>query len=118
MWGSVPNRAIALDAAIKFTGDHEVYGLWMMRVVKRWRYSCEHNLSDKSQNRKAWIGHAACAYAMQIPEDIIRKAWSFLSDEQQVLANKEADKAIKYWESKQCPKEDLEQMSFLPLLSA
>jgi hypothetical protein len=98
MWGSVSNRKEWLKKAIEFTGNHELYGSWMIKVSQEWKYSCEHNLTDKSSNRRAWIGHAAVAFAMQCPEDITRQAWAFLTEEQQTLANLEADKAINLWE--------------------
>jgi hypothetical protein len=60
--------------------------------------SCEQNLTKLDTNRKAWIGHAAVALAIQCPEDIVRQAWGFLSDEQQKLANKKAQEAIEQWE--------------------
>lgn len=98
MWGTVDNTEEFLQKAIKFTGDHKLYGKWMKKVVKDWKYSCEHNLSNTEQNRRAWIGHAAAAYAFGCPEDIVRQAWWWLTDEQRVLANLQADKAIKLWE--------------------
>lgn len=100
MWGSVDDRAKYLQKAIEFTGDHQLYGRWMIKVVDRWKYSCEHNLSHKTQNRRAWIGHAAVAMALGCPEDIVRKAWGYLTEEQQVKANAKADEAIAYWEEK------------------
>jgi len=98
MWGDVADRADALKKAIEFTGDHKRYGRFMQRVVSEWEYSCENALTDSSLNRKAWVGHAACALALAIPEDITRKAWGLLTDEQRLLANKEADRAIQAWE--------------------
>jgi len=98
MWGSVSNRKAALQKAIAFTGDHKLYGRFMQRVVAEWKYSCENALTDYSLSRKAWVGHAACAFAHGIPEDITRAAWRHLSDEQRVLANKEAERAIRVWE--------------------
>lgn len=98
MWGSVSNRASYLRKAIKFTGDHKRYGRFMMRVVKEWPISCENALTDYSLNRKAWVGHAACAMALGCPEDITRQAWSELTDEQRLLANREAARAIQHWE--------------------
>jgi hypothetical protein len=97
MWGRVLDRDKFLKKAIQFTGNHKLYGKWMMRVVLDWKYSTEHNLTDASQNRQAWIGHAACAYAFQCPEDIIREAWHMLSDSQRKSANRQADKAIEYF---------------------
>jgi len=100
MWGVVDNRKEWLEKAIEFTGDHVLYGGWMIKVADSWKYSCEHNLTKVGTNRRAWIGHAAVAMAIQCPEDIVREAWGYLSEQQQELANLEADKAIKYWEEK------------------
>lgn len=102
MWGSSNDRREHLEWAIEFTGDHQKYGEWMIKVIQDWKYSCEHNLSNDTQNRQAWIGHAACAYANRCPEDIVRKAWGYLTEMQQLLANNAADAAIKKWEGMQC----------------
>jgi len=98
MWGSVANRQAATKKAIEFTADHKRYGRFMMRVVNEWPNSCENALTDYSINRKAWVGHAAVALALGIPEDITRLAWGHLTDEQRLLANKEAERAIQHWE--------------------
>ena len=100
MWGNVKDRAQWLQRAIDFTGNHELYGSWMLKVVDVWPMSCEQNLTKLDTNRKAWIGHAAVALAIQCPEDIVRQAWGFLSDEQQKLANKKAQEAIDEWEKR------------------
>ena len=99
MWGSVNDRATWIKRAIEFTGDHKKYGRFMMRVINEWPVSCENALTDYSINRKAWVGHAAAALAFGCPEDITRLAWGKLSDEQQLLANKEAERAIRAWEN-------------------
>ena len=101
MWGKVADRDLYLKTAIEFTGNHQLYGAWMMQVIRVWKYSVEHNLSDRSQNRKAWIGHAACALSFRCPEDIVRKAWSYLDEDQQRLANQQAEQAIAVWEGLQ-----------------
>jgi len=99
MWGEVDDRQAFLSMAAAFTGNHYLYGHFMMRVVKEWPISCENALTDSSLNKRAWIGHAACALAFGCPEDIVRQAWSALSDEQRALANKQADRAIWSWEA-------------------
>jgi hypothetical protein len=107
MWKKCPgDREEMLQAAIAFTGDAERYGAAMMMVVDEWKYSCEHNLTDLSQNRRAWIGHAACALEMGFCEDIVRKAWGFLTDEQRDAANQKASIAIEKWEARQCQSAD------------
>lgn len=99
MWGTVPDRKLYLKKAIKFTGNHKLYGEYMTRVVNEWVFSCENALTDYHMNRKAWVGHAACALALRCPEDITRQAWKELSFEQQYLANQEASRAIRAWEN-------------------
>lgn len=98
MWGDVPNRRIALQRAVIFTGNHRLYGRYMQRVTIEWPNSCINALTDYNLNRKAWIGHAACALALRCPEDITRQAWGLLTDEQRILANRQADRAIQSWE--------------------
>jgi len=99
MWGSVSDRKKSILMAIDFTGSHKLYGFYMSRVVNEWPVSCENALTDYYMNRKAWIGHAAVALALNIPEDITRQAWKDLNYEQQYLANKEAIRAISSWEN-------------------
>lgn len=117
MWGDVADRKSAIELAVKFTGDHVLYGEHMLRVVREWPVSCENALTDYLMNRKAWIGHAACALAIGVPEDITRAAWGKLTDEQQFLANKEAERAIQYWENGQRENRKLSQGVGGPMLS-
>lgn len=100
MWRQVTGktRSFMLENAIDFTGDHELYGYFMVKVVELWKFSCEHSLSCLCMNRKAWIGHAACCLAIGVPEDITREAWKFLSNRQRKLANFKAEQAIALWE--------------------
>lgn len=98
MWGEVPNRKRYLEKAVIFTGNYRLYGRYMKRVVQEWPNSCLNALTDQALNRRAWIGHAACALALRCPEDITRQAWGLLTYEQRLLANREADRAIQSWE--------------------
>lgn len=98
MWGEVDDRKSYLERAIEFTGDHEQYGKYMLRVIREWPISTENALTDYNINRKAWVGHAACALAFRCPEDIVRQAWGYLTYEQRLHANKAADQAISAWE--------------------
>ncbi len=97
MWGEVEDRHDFLQRAIEFTSDHQRYGEFMRRVIREWPVSCENALTDSSLNKRAWVGHAACALAFRCPEYIVREAWGHITDEQQFLANKEADRAINEW---------------------
>jgi hypothetical protein len=101
-FGLWKNRAAdgeMLQKAIVFTGDAELYGSFMMRVIVEWPFSCEQNLLDPSINRQAWLGHAACCLAIGSPEATTRKAWWYLSQKQQDEANAKASYAISDWET-------------------
>lgn len=103
MWRKLPKEEEQgyREVAIKFTGDHTRYGQAMIRVVNEWPNTCLHNLTNPSINKRAFIGHAACALVINCPEYIVRQAWGFLTDEQRILANEQADNAIKLWEQEQ-----------------
>ena len=100
MWSRIhgEERAELLRQAIEFTGDHILYGSWMLKVAEQWPISCEHNLTGTGINRRAWTGHAACCLAIGCPEDITREAWGHLTQQQQDDANRAADRAIHAWE--------------------
>lgn len=106
MWRTVSgkDRAALLKKAVKFTGDAELYGSFMLRVIKEWPTACEQHLSGDSGNKNAWIGHAATCLAIQCPEDITRASWGYLSKRQQDEANHQADMAILQWEAQRALK--------------
>jgi hypothetical protein len=97
MWGKVTDRNAYIQRAIQFTGNHIEYGRYMLRVCEEWPISTDNAFTDPYLNHRAWVGHAACALAFNCPEDIVRQAWRFLTDEQKLLANKEASRAIADW---------------------
>lgn len=100
MWGSVSKAEAAalLTKAVEFTGNATLYGSYMQRVIREWPIACEHNLTETSMNRQAWIGHAATAMALGgCPETITRQAWAHLTQEQQDAANEQAQQAIDQW---------------------
>ena len=100
MWRVPPKseRPGLLVKAVEFTGDADLYGSYMLKVIQEWPTACEHNLTDVHQNRQAWIGHAAACLALGLPEDATREAWGLLTQNQQDKANAKADEAIKLWE--------------------
>lgn len=116
MWGEVRDRRLFLQRAIIFTGNYRLYGKYMQRVTIEWPNSCLNALTDQNLNRRAWIGHAACALALRCPEDITRQAWGHLTDEQRILANRQADRAIQSWELRQRTSERIRANVETPLL--
>lgn len=58
--------------------------------------SCEHNLTNKSLNRIAWIGQAAVSFKYQIPA-VFCSGFQLLTEEQQGDANNVAFEELNEW---------------------
>ena len=87
-----------LKKAIEFTGNHILYGQAMGKVIYSWNNTMKNHLTNISMNRRAFLGHCAVCYELQIPEYLVRNAWKYLDDEQRRLADLQAEKHIKDWE--------------------
>ena len=70
----------------------------MSNVVRDWKISAEVNLTNLGENRRAWLGQAACCYACNVPEDLTRAAWNMLDLDIRIRANEVATRVIKNWE--------------------
>lgn len=81
------------------------FGRVLSEIIKAWPNSCEHNLTNKTLNRIAWMGQAALAYKFKIPAQF-RGGYNLLSKEQQAAADAEALKWINIW---------MEQQGYPPL---
>jgi hypothetical protein len=78
--------------------DPERFEKSARNVIENWPVTTENHLTNVSQNRRSWLGQAACNYAYKIPEILTRKSWSIMSPMAQDVANKVADKLIKEYE--------------------
>ena len=87
-----------LQPAIEFTGDWERYGEAMGEVIQAWPRTMLNSLTNTSINRRAFLGHCAVCFKLQIPESITRQAWGLLTDQQRYDADAIAEKHIKHWE--------------------
>ena len=68
-------------------------------VILYWKYSCEHNLSNESMNRIAWLGQASMCYATGIPS-IFCAGFNLLNEKEREEANLLALKYLNIWLSK------------------
>jgi hypothetical protein len=101
MWRKLANteeESTFEERAIEFTGNADLYGSFMLLVIEKWPMACQHNLTEKAMNRRAWVGHAAACLAFSCPEYITRRAWWKLTQEQRDAADAKADEAISAWE--------------------
>lgn len=100
MWGNCKpsDTENLINESFKLLSNNELFINACRDVIIKWPYSSEHNLSARVQNRKAWIGQAACYVSHQSTEYTTRQAWRMLSDEQQYIANQSAQLVIEEWE--------------------
>jgi len=100
MWSKVDvsSEKKMLQIAIDFTSDHVSYGSAMREVVFAWENSMINFLTNKSINRRAYLGHCAVSFKLGIPEYLVRMAWKHLTPKQQQLADLVAERTIKEWE--------------------
>jgi hypothetical protein len=70
----------------------------LIRLIKKWPISSRVNLTNKSINRRAWLGAAACCFEYGVTEINTRQAWSELNDIQRFNANTIAEIIINHYE--------------------
>lgn len=87
-----------IEIAIQILSDSELFDLILGEVFKEWSVSVNVNLSNRSINRRAWLGRAACCYLYNVPETLTRLAWKELTDEQRQAADLIAIKYIQMYE--------------------
>ncbi len=87
-----------LRLAIEFTGDWVRYGEAMGEVMAAWPRTMLNSLTNKSINRRAFLGHCAVSFKINCPEYITRQAWALLTNEQRFYADEIAEKHIKSYE--------------------
>ncbi len=79
-----------------FLADLSRFEVGIKQVFKEWPNSCEHNLTNSSMNRIAWIGQAAACAALGLPSTF-RGGFSALSKDKQDAANALALKYLNTW---------------------
>lgn len=99
MWGDYnENKKEDTKKCLEFLNEIQEFSLYMYRVITEWGVSCEHNLTSGASNRVAWLGQAACALKLRVPEDVVRISWKDLSEEKKETMNTRAAMFIKLWE--------------------
>lgn len=66
------------------------------KVIKEWKYSCEHYLTNSAMNRIAWLGQAALCIEKGVSSEF-RAGFGMLTESQQKAADEEALKALNKW---------------------
>lgn len=92
-------REYLIQRCVEFMANTEAFRDAMYQAIEEWPISCQVNLTNRANNRQAWLGHAACCIAIDCPEEPTRTAWWMLTQEQRDAADAAAAEAIEVWES-------------------
>jgi ParB-like chromosome segregation protein Spo0J len=91
-WSKLQCRHKYLELMIDLDEFEDV----LIDVINNWKFACEHNLTNRSLNRIAWLGQAAMSYKYKIPA-IFSSGWQLLTEEQQEDANMVALGVLNLW---------------------
>lgn len=83
---------------IELFEDSKKTEIFMRKVISEWIYSCEHNLTNISMNRVAWLGQSACCIYAKIPYSVTMENWRHVSEEKRNKACEIAERLIKEFE--------------------
>lgn len=86
-----------IQAVLEMFSSPAVTEHYMRRVISEWPNSCEHNLTNSSMNRIAYLGQAACCLYGGVPSTVTMEAWSQLDKSLQDRADAIAGKILQEW---------------------
>ena len=55
--------------------------MFMSSVLDNWKFSCEHNFTNPSINKIAYLGQAACCLAYGVPSTVTMSYWRNVPEE-------------------------------------
>ncbi len=84
------------QAYAEFLRDLKTFKAAAYRVIDEWINSCEHNLTNETMNRIAWMGQSAMCIHTGIPSKY-RGGYHLLTPEEQKAADETALSVINYW---------------------
>jgi hypothetical protein len=87
------------ERAARMLANPEAFYMAAKMMLRDWPHAAEHNLTNREQNRRAWIGQATACYSQNAPEGATRYAWWLLLIEERERANAVADRVIAEWEA-------------------
>lgn len=83
-------------AYAEFLSNENRFKEALENVITKWKYSCEHYLTNKSMNRIAWLGQASMCYSTGVPSKFC-SGYNLLTDEQKQKANNIALDFLNKW---------------------
>jgi len=95
------NKELLLSKVVELFSSKELTEKYMKKVIKEWIFSCEHNLTNISMNRVAYLGQSACCLFAGCTSSIVMEGWHLVSKENRDIADSIAKNIINDWEKKQ-----------------
>lgn len=95
------------ERAADLMRDKAAFTAAMVRAVREWPNSCQHNLTAEDTNRLAFLGHAGCCIAIGSPEENTRIGWHMLTPREQDEANDAAQHVLDQWMRDNCSQQEL-----------
>jgi hypothetical protein len=105
MWNiaSIDVRDSLINAAKELLKNSQAFEKALHDVLKYWPLSVQNALTNRALNHQAWLGQAACFFAVGSVEETTRSAWRLLTLQEQIEANKIAEKIINLWNIEENP---------------
>jgi len=99
-YGEKPPKGMTVseceEAYRDFLADIPRFEAALNRVIKEWKYSCEHYLTNQKMNRIAWLGQASMCIDSGIPSRFCG-GYNMLDDEQKEAADRKALEYLNKW---------------------
>lgn len=98
-YGGVKNfrKEKTLEKYAALLQDLKAFEQALIVITDTWKYSCEHNLSNESMNRIAYLGQAAMALVFNVPHNVCMGGFNLLTAEEQKAADAMAQKYLDIW---------------------
>lgn len=91
---SIPNPAAAVAASLDLFRSRHEFRAACRQVITAWPVASAVNLTDTTQNRRAWLGQASHCLELGIPAAATCQAWNQLTSTTKAAANKDAQTII------------------------
>lgn len=91
-------RELKIQSVIELFTSKSLTECYMRKAIELWNISMDQNLSNKSINRVAYLGQAACCVYNNVPNLVTMEAWKRLTNEDRYRSDLIAIKLIKEWE--------------------
>lgn len=89
-----------LKKVVEMFNSERLTRKYMKKVLELWSYSCEHNLTNSSINKIAFVGQAACCIYANVPSTVTMEGWNLLDNFVQERANNIAIETINEFKTK------------------